>query len=203
MEERQLLSNMFEIGVGVKDTISASILRFVEVMKEGNADNEIKKVSKELRGRCYLEMDKYSLNAKQQGENSFKEVVVSNEDIERFKQECKNYGVDFHYEKRPTNLEELWNRKESGEMLSKTESQTLKMFTVEVTNENGEVIPKLSKDCGVITFMQKDVERVEFVAKKIESVNEKRARIKLDKAKKDLAKQQQKAVKKTKEAPER
>ena len=91
-------------------------------------------------------------------------ISVSNSELRIFERLCRDYGVDMCYLKRPDNLEELFERSQRGEQLSKTQQDILNAFTV--TDINGNKI--LKNDASLIIFNTLDLDVMDRILDRLE-----------------------------------
>lgn len=167
MSKGNQMVEFVEMGLGVGDTLLDGLKRFFNVLKGICADEQtrdLKKAYKALQGREFKLESEFILNAKQTGTHDFANATVSNAELKEFKKLCKQYGIDYLYQKRPDNLDELYSKKVNNQPLSSTQAKVVDAFTY--TDING--ILKIKNDCALITFSANDLEIMSKVVDKLE-----------------------------------
>lgn len=150
------------VGMTVGDTITDTLRSLINGWKSSGEKN-IKDLLKELEGKRFTDEGKFLLHAKHE-KSDLSEVAVSNAELKEFQKLCKKYGVDFHFQKRPANLDELFRRKQAGESLSAHQESVVNAFTI-YDDKN---VPHLKQDCALITFKERDLPVMERILDKME-----------------------------------
>lgn len=146
---------MIMIGLAASETITESL----RVLFQGLATSkDIRTLEKQMQGKRYKKESTMILESKRENVG-LHDIAVSNSELKEFRKLCKEYGVDYYFQKRPKNLDELLNRQQAGESLSNHQEQVVKAFTLK--DENGK--PYLNDDAVLITFKESDLPRLERV----------------------------------------
>lgn len=182
------------VGLTVKDTITETLRSLVNGWKKGG-EKEMRSMIKELEGKRWTDESKFLLHAKSQNAN-LSEVAVSSEELKEFQKLCKKYGVDFHFQKRPINLEDLFERKQRGDVLSSHQEKVVNAFTI--IDDNGNA--RLKSDGALITFKERDLPSIERVLDKMEekTFSIQQRKIKAKKISEERIKNKEKSKKKEK-----
>ena len=161
-EVKSQAETLIMIGLSAKDTITATLRSLIEGWKN-SGEKSMKGIVEELQGKRWTDEGKFMLHAKNEN-TGLSEVSVSNNELKEFQKLCKEYGVDFHFQKRPANIEDLFARKQAGEKLSSHQESVVNAFTV--YDDKG--APYLKTDSALITFKERDLASMERVLDKME-----------------------------------
>lgn len=163
----QQAESAVQLGIGVGETLLESMKRFFSVLRDictDSGERSLKEAYKTLKGKRFTDEGKFILNAKMQGNRNFVHTAVSDSELKEFEKLCRNYGIDYLFQKRPVNLEDLFQRKLNGETLSKNQDKILDAFTIKA--EDGSL--SLKEDTALITFSEDDIDIMEKVVDKLE-----------------------------------
>lgn len=149
------------VGLIAGSTLTEALRNLINGLKS-NGEKSIKDFAKDLQGKRFTSEGAFVLHAKNE-KVGLSEVAVSNSELKEFQKLCKEYGVDFHFQKRPINLEELFHSKQAGKTLSAHQESIVNAFTVYDKN-----IPYLKPDGALITFKESDLGVMERVLDKME-----------------------------------
>lgn len=157
---------LVQLGIGTGETLKESLKRFYDVLKEMSSKDgrNLRETYKLMKGKRFQDEGKFYLNAKSSGEQHFSHASVSKEELKEFEQLCKNYGIDYLYQKRPENINELFKRKLNNEPLSKSQEKVVDAFSYKDSNGN----LKLKDDMALITFSENDLDLMEKVVDRME-----------------------------------
>lgn len=150
------------VGLTAKDTITETLRSLINGWK-ANGEKSMKSLVDQLQGKKWTDEAKFVLHAKSEN-TGLSEVAVSSSELKDFQKLCKEYGVDFHFQKRPVNLEDLFARKEAGEKLSSHQENIVNAFTI--CDDKGNA--HLKTDSVLITFKERDLLTMERVLDKME-----------------------------------
>ena len=150
------------VGLTAKDTITETLRSLINGWKKGG-EKSMKGMVEELQGKRWTDEGKFILHAKSEN-TGLSEIAVSNAELKEFQKLCKEYGVDFHFQKRPENIEDLFERKQKGETLSSHQESVVNSFTIYDDKGNAH----LKNDGALITFKERDLSTMERVLDKME-----------------------------------
>ena len=155
-ESKRKLDMMIMVGMSATDSILEAMRRFSYSFKNAdlNKADGILKTYKEYEGKHFTNESKFIRYNRMKRSQELTHISVSNSELRIFERLCRDYGVDMCYLKRPDNLEELFERSQRGEQLSKTQQDILNAFTV--TDINGNKI--LKNDASLIIFNTLDLD---------------------------------------------
>ncbi len=159
--------DFIQIGVEVGSTLKGSLIRFFDMLRENKYQVEnksLKEIYKEMKGKSFKSEGKFLLYQKSHGVNTFEQHTVDKEEVKQFEKMCKEYGIDYLYQERPANLEDLFEKKQRGEKMSSYQEKIVDAFTR--VDENGNI--SLKEDIALITFPEKDLEIMERVMHRLD-----------------------------------
>ncbi len=154
------------IGMSISDTLCSALRRFYDSIKyyDLNSGDSIFHHYKELEGKFFKDEGMFILYNKSKNNVDLTNIAVSNNELREFEKLCKEYGVDILYQKRPENLEDLFQRYVAGEQLSSNQENIINAFTLKDMNGN----LYLKNDASLICFNLKDLVIIERVLDKLE-----------------------------------
>jgi hypothetical protein len=165
-ESKRKLDMMIMVGMSATDSILEAMRRFSYSFKNAdlNKADGILKTYKEYEGKHFTNESKFIRYNRMKRSQDLTHISVSNSELRIFERLCRDYGVDMCYLKRPDNLEELFERSQRGEQLSKTQQDILNAFTV--TDLNGNKI--LKDDASLIIFNTLDLDIMDRILDRLE-----------------------------------
>lgn len=188
-----------QLGIGAGESLKEALKRFYEVLREiaSKDGRELKETYKLMKGKRFQNEGKFLLNGKANGEKSFRHTAVSNAELKEFERLCQNYGIDYLYQKRPANLEELFKKKQNNLPLSKNQEKIVDAFTFHDANGN----LQLKDDAALITFSENDLDLMEKVVDRMEerSFNIEQRKVKAEQIVKKAKEMKDKAKQKVKQ----
>lgn len=188
-----------QLGIGAGESLKEALKRFYEVLREiaSKDGRELKETYKLMKGKRFQDEGKFLLNAKANGEKNFSHAAISSEELKEFERLCQNYGIDYLYQKRPANLEELFKKKQNNLPLSKSQEKIVDAFTYQ--DENGKL--QLKEDAALITFSENDLDLMEKVVDRMEerSFNIEQRKVKAEQIVKKAKEMKDKAKQKVKQ----
>ncbi|MEG0408219.1 MAG: hypothetical protein RR623_05030 [Bacilli bacterium] len=147
-----------QFGRGLVETLSTFITSYKSFVGT-KGDRSVKSFQKEFQGQKFLQRDKFvAQSTKKTGESSFKEMKLCEKDLKTFDKLCRDYGVDYLYEKKPNiDIQAIINKNKNN--LNTFEEIIIKKWTE--VDANGKVIE--TEDDAKITFRIKDIEKMDYV----------------------------------------
>ncbi len=188
---KELMQGLVTIGWSV-GTSMTHVLRDaiwqLKVASERSGENAYKDYLRVNKGRKFSDEIDF-LRIAEKKKSDVVKASVSKDDALFLQRSCQRYGVDFHLRSRPSNLEELYDRKyRDGEILNTRDNDVLKAFILtdaygkEVMDPKEPNMPLLKKDDYLLTFRSTDINKWELICERLEERNTS-IREKIDKAK--------------------
>lgn len=161
-EVKSKAETMIIIGMSFGDTITDMLRNLISGWKQGG-EKTIKNLVKELEGKKFTNEGNFVLHAKHE-RTGLSEIAVSSTELKEFQKLCKSYGVDFHFQKRPVNLEQLFHEKQAGKTLSAHQESIVNAFSI----HDDKNAVRLKQDGALITFKERDLPIMERILDKME-----------------------------------
>ncbi|MEG2792741.1 MAG: hypothetical protein RR909_03065 [Bacilli bacterium] len=176
---------------GLADTLVTFISSYKDFVGT-KGDRSVKAYQKQFQGQMFTKRDKFvAQSTKKTGEASFEEMKLCEKDLKTFDKLCRNYGVDYLYEKKPNiDIQEIISKNEKDR--SPYENKIMKNWTEK--DVNGKIIE--TPDDAKITFRIKDLSKMEFV---VEDLLKQKQKLKERMDKAQAKQKQQQKQKKDKE----
>lgn len=162
-DAKRISKEFVKIGFDVSKSIIDVLAIFLNDTRTGRGTGKYK----EHFGTQYKSKEEMILHAKAEGIKDFSNITISdqNHEIKLLEKYCKLRGVDILIEKRPKNMEEIYQRflSDGQSSLTAKEMDYFNAFTIKkgediILMESGAIIQFKSKDITLMEDIVKDVE---------------------------------------------